>query len=70
MNFDAAFSRFMPTEPTRQQSAQSTRRVVAKMDHTNPKQCPYCKKELESTECCGTEVYICHDDRAVFPIPD
>lgn len=45
-------------------------RVTAKLSHSNDGSCPYCSKAMTRTNCCGQEVYICEDDRAVFPLPD
>ncbi len=72
-SIDRAFQRFLsavdpaPTEPEKQESASP---VTAKMDMTSPEVCPYCKTPMVITQCCGQSMYVCHDDRAVFPLED
>lgn len=64
----SSFQRFLK-EPLIAATTSSTR-VTSKLSHPTDGSCPYCSKAMTRTNCCGQEVYICQDDRAVFPLPD
>jgi transposase-like protein len=69
-SIDKAFSRFLPKPVTKSHTAAADSSVTAKMDMPHAQQCPYCKSEMTRSNCCGQPVYVCHSDRAVFPVED
>ena len=65
----SSFQRFLPVTAT-SSSLTTPAKVTAKMSHPTDGTCPYCSAPMTFTYSCGQKVYICIDDRAVFPLPD
>lgn len=71
-SIEKSFERFMPKapDPVVVASAEEPTPVTSKMDMGSANVCPYCHKPMVITQCCDQPMYVCNEDRAVFPIED
>jgi hypothetical protein len=67
LNLDS-FDRFIPKPPSVEASTIGGLKLSARLENVTPGECPYCKKTMRMTTACGQPMYVCDNDRAVFPL--